>query len=128
MYFVGMLVNVVVGEVTENIIALEDISSDDARQLSLILSGMVEKLGPMFDTPDDKASNAEVELQRNVPKWRKFKELQIVLNGSLHEIQDRWAEKKGPLADVFSANELKQLIRALFQNTDRRAAVLAKIR
>ncbi|XP_041352899.1 centromere/kinetochore protein zw10 homolog [Gigantopelta aegis] len=125
---IGMLVNVFVEEITESIIALEDISSDDARQLSLILSGVVGKVGPMFDTTDEKASNADVELQRNVPNWRKFKELQLVINGSLHEIVDRWAEKKGPLADVFSANELKQLIRALFQNTDRRAAVLAKIR
>lgn len=35
---------------------------------------------------------------------------------------------QGPLAHEFSAQEVRGLIRALFQNTDRRAAVLAKIK
>lgn len=39
----------------------------------------------------------------------------------------RWAEGKGPLAVEFSCNEMKSLIRALFKNTERRAAALAKI-
>uniref|UniRef100_A0AAY5ERT1 Centromere/kinetochore protein zw10 homolog n=1 Tax=Electrophorus electricus TaxID=8005 RepID=A0AAY5ERT1_ELEEL len=40
----------------------------------------------------------------------------------------RWAEGKGPLAQEFSSNEMKSLIRALFQNTDRRALALNKIK
>lgn len=40
----------------------------------------------------------------------------------------RWADGKGPLAAEFSAAEVKSLIRALFQNTERRAAALAKIK
>ena len=52
----------------------------------------------------------------------------MMLNASLQEIADRWSEGKGPLAHELGENEVKQLIRALFQNTDRRAAVLAKIR
>ena len=40
----------------------------------------------------------------------------------------RWASGKGPLAVEFPVDEMKQLIRALFQNTDRRAAVLARIK
>ena len=35
---------------------------------------------------------------------------------------------QGPLAHEFTAQEVRGLIRALFQNTDRRAAVLAKIK
>ncbi|XP_038075243.1 centromere/kinetochore protein zw10 homolog isoform X2 [Patiria miniata] len=37
-------------------------------------------------------------------------------------------EDEGPLAMVFSASDVKSLIRAIFQNTDRRATALAKIR
>ncbi|XP_071080296.1 centromere/kinetochore protein zw10 homolog [Haliotis cracherodii] len=125
---IGMLVNTMVSELTDYICVLEDISSDDARHLHSLLSVVLEKAGPLFNTPTDKADNMDVELQRNVSKWRKFKELHLVLNASLQKISDRWAEKKGPLALDFSANEIKQLIRALFQNTDRRAAVLSKIR
>ena len=79
-------------------------------------------------TPNATSHNAPLELQRNVPKWLRFKELINVLNASLLEISDRWAEGKGPLAVEFSPNEMKQLIRALFQNTERRANILSKIK
>lgn len=55
-------------------------------------------------------------------------QVQFVLGASLHEIDDRWADGKGPLAVELSPTEVKQMIRALFQNTERRAVVLAKIR
>lgn len=40
----------------------------------------------------------------------------------------RWANAKGPLAVEFSSSEVKSLIRALFQNTERRAVALSKIK
>nr|XP_022912161.1 centromere/kinetochore protein zw10 homolog [Onthophagus taurus] len=46
---------------------------------------------------------------------------------NLLEISDRWADGKGPLALHFKGEELKNLIRALYQNSDIRAAVLSKI-
>ena len=58
----------------------------------------------------------------------KFEELEVLLSASLKDISDRWADGKGPLAQQFQAAEMKQLIRALFQNTDRRASVVAGIR
>ena len=61
-------------------------------------------------------------------KWSKFLELIVVLNSSLRIIEDRWGEGKGVLAAEFSPEEVKQLIRAIFQNTERRAAVLSKIK
>ena len=35
---------------------------------------------------------------------------------------------QGPLTQEFTAQEVRGLIRAIFQNTDRRAAILAKIK
>lgn len=61
-------------------------------------------------------------------KWNKLKELIIILGASLKEIEERWASGNGPLAQEFSAENVKQLIKALFQNTDRRSAVLSKIK
>lgn len=63
-----------------------------------------------------------------VKKWRQFEELITILNASLMDIEERWADGKGPLAYEFSVEQVKQLIRALFQNTSRRAEVLAKIK
>lgn len=68
------------------------------------------------------------DVLRHVRLWGKFCELIIILGASLRDILDRWAEGKGPLAYEFTPDEAKQLIRALFQNTDRRAQVLARIK
>jgi centromere/kinetochore protein ZW10 len=63
-----------------------------------------------------------------VKRWQKFKELVLILGANLRDIDDRWADGKGPLAHEFTPGEVKQLIRALFQNTDRRSAILARIK
>lgn len=68
------------------------------------------------------------EIHQYVKYWSKFQELVVVLGESMHVLVDRWSAGKGPLANDFTAEEVKQLIRALFQNTDRRAAILAQIK
>lgn len=128
LFFVGTLLKSVLTDIVSDIVALEDISSDDARKLASLLLILQNKAGLLLTTEADDEAIVTVELQKNVPKWLRFKELITVLNASLLEISDRWADGKGPLAMVFTANEVKQLIRALFQNTDRRSAILAKIR
>ena len=77
---------------------------------------------------DNKNGTTKMDLIRYVKKWNKFNELILILNASLREIEDRWARGKGPLAIDFSVEEVKKLIRALFQNTDRRAATLTRIK
>ena len=67
-------------------------------------------------------------IEQYVQKWTQLKELVIILGASLKEIEDRWAEGKGPLANEFSSQHVKQLIRALFQNTERRSNLLSKIK
>lgn len=129
---IGTLVNCVLVAIVNSITSLEDISAEGASHLHHLLCMLDEKAGPLFCTKftEDATNEAhmKVELQRNIPKWMKFKELIFILNANLQEITDRWADGKGVLAHEFSTAEVKQLIRALFQNTDRRAAVLAKIR
>lgn len=67
-------------------------------------------------------------INRSVTKWQRLLELIKILEASLRDIQDRWADGKGPLAHEFTAIQVKQLIRALFQNTERRAALLTTIK
>ncbi|XP_052800969.1 centromere/kinetochore protein zw10 homolog [Mya arenaria] len=125
---IGGLLNGVVMELVDSVVELEDISADDAVQLSRLINSIVERAPELFKVPSEESSNTTVELQRNVAKWQRFRELDMVLNASMIDISERWAEGKGPLAIAFTANEIKQLIRALFQNTDRRAAMLNKIK
>ncbi|EFA07500.2 centromere/kinetochore protein zw10 homolog [Tribolium castaneum] len=101
------------------VVKFEDISSDAAEQL-VELFKMVQTRGPKL------FSDAK-EVALFVTSWYKVSELAFVLNANLLDINDRWADGKGPLGLQFKAVELKQLVRALFQNTERRAALLERI-
>lgn len=64
----------------------------------------------------------------SVPKWVKLMQLKMILNASLVQIQEQWSEGKGPLTLNYKAEEIRSLIRALFQNTDRRSNALFSIK
>lgn len=68
------------------------------------------------------------EVHRHVKCWTKFNELVRLLGASLREVSDRWSDGKGPLAQEFTPEQVKQLVRALFQTSDRRATLLARIK
>ncbi|XP_059166629.1 centromere/kinetochore protein zw10 homolog [Physella acuta] len=121
----GKLIQTVVERVTDCVSALEDISQDAANKLISILSLLEDSCGKFMTSPGE-ATNAE--LVRHVSNWSRLTEMKLVLDSSLSEIGDRWSDGKGPLALAFTPIELKQLIRALFQNTERRANLLATIK
>ncbi|XP_075460164.1 centromere/kinetochore protein zw10 homolog isoform X2 [Ascaphus truei] len=126
----GNLLNLAVDEMISKIAALEDISTEDGERLYALCLAVIEE-GALLFTPlpeESKNKKYQEEVPLYVPKWMKFKELMMILQASLQDIVDRWADRKGPLAMEFSTNEVKSLIRALFQNTERRAAALARIK
>ncbi|NXA74573.1 ZW10 protein, partial [Thryothorus ludovicianus] len=126
----GTLLNTAMAEIVTRIAALEDISAEDADRLYSLCRIMVEE-GPQVFTPlleEDENKKYQEQVPVYVQKWMTFKELMIILQANLQEIVDQWADGKGPLAEAFSAAEVKSLIRALFKNTERRAAALAKIK
>ncbi|XP_072164025.1 centromere/kinetochore protein zw10 homolog [Diadema setosum] len=119
------LINTVLMHIVEQICVLEDISADDAFQLHLILVKLKDGT-PDLLTPTGSQEPVTVEVV--VKEWTAFTELLFILEASMQAIVDRWADGKGPLALVFPATTVKSLIRALFQNTDRRANALSKIK
>ncbi|XP_061658612.1 centromere/kinetochore protein zw10 homolog [Syngnathoides biaculeatus] len=126
----GSLLNTAVVEIIAKIVMLEDISSEDGEHLHTLCQMVIEE-GPLIFVPltdEQKNKTYQEEVHLHVKKWSTFKELVIVLRANLQEIVDRWADSKGPLALEFTSNEVKSLIRALFQNTDRRAMAMTKIK
>ncbi|KAH9519532.1 Centromere/kinetochore protein zw10 [Bulinus truncatus] len=121
----GQLIKSVVTRIIDSILSLEDIAQDAAQNILELLSTIEKVCGECLTSPGEVAS---VELVRNCPSWSRFTELKLVLDSSLSIIADRWAEGKGPLASAFTPLELKKLIRALFQNTERRGNLLAMIK
>lgn len=63
----------------------------------------------------------------HVRHWVKLQQTSTILNASMAQIAEQWADGKGPLTLNFRAEDIRHLIRALFQNTDRRASVLSTI-
>ncbi|RXN27042.1 centromere kinetochore zw10-like protein [Labeo rohita] len=126
---IGTLLNTAISELINKIMMLEDISNVDGERLRTLCQTIIEE-GPLVFNPlpdENKNKKYQEEVPVYVKKWMTLKEISMVLNANLQEIVDRWAEGKGPLAVEFSCNEMKSLIRALFKNTERRAAALAKI-
>ncbi|BFZ06795.1 hypothetical protein BsWGS_09834 [Bradybaena similaris] len=121
----GKLIGSVVERVSHDITSVEDIAQDAAHRLTNVLTPLEQECGEFMTWPGEVAS---AELLRHAPGWARLTELKFVLGASLAGISDRWAEGLGPLAVSFSPGEVKQMIRALFQNTERRANVLASIR
>ncbi|XP_068232903.1 centromere/kinetochore protein zw10 homolog [Palaemon carinicauda] len=123
----GVLISSVIEEVITRVVSLEDISADGALALINLLNLLKDNVPALFLSEGESGTMSD-DIICYVKLWRKFSELIIVLGASLREILDRWAEGKGPLAHEFTPDESKQLIRSLFQNTDKRAHVLAKIK
>ncbi|KAL1489978.1 hypothetical protein ABEB36_013900 [Hypothenemus hampei] len=117
--YIGLIVNTLCKNLITRILSVEDIKAQVAEELADIIKLILTRAPKLFLESRDIAFH--------VPLWHKLNELVFVLNASLAEINDRWADHKGPLALHFEGAELKKLIKALFQNTDRRAKVLARI-
>ena len=120
---VGNLLNVLVSFVVKGIIALEDIVSADAAELNRILDIILEKGPSVMHFSEEQMKDMLV----HCASWMQLKELAFVLDARLYEIVDRWGQGKGSLAQYFKPIEVRTLIKALFTNTDHRAAALSKI-
>ncbi|XP_045482990.1 centromere/kinetochore protein zw10 homolog [Harmonia axyridis] len=116
---IGDILNTMCNFLINSLVVLEDIGAVVAENLIELFKIVLNRGVKLFTDPN--------EVFLYVPQWHKFNELIFVLGASLLDISDRWADGKGPLALQFTPYELKQLIRALFQNSDRRDAVLSRI-
>ncbi|XP_035224174.1 centromere/kinetochore protein zw10 homolog isoform X1 [Stegodyphus dumicola] len=122
---IGTLLNTCLEEIIANILLIEDIAAEAAAKLDSIFDILLKEGPDLFKVSSIDKSNL---IHLYVRSLFKFQELQLIFSASMKEIVDRWASGKGPLATHFKSEEVKHLIRSLFQNTERRAAALAKIK
>ncbi|CAG4977003.1 unnamed protein product [Parnassius apollo] len=114
------LVNMFIEELIHRVCTVEDISMEMATQLTEMYTLVVQKTPQFFQNPTD--------VNTHVKSWLKLQELIFVLGGSLKDIENHWNDGNGPLATHFTTEELRSLIKALFQNTQFRANLLSKIK
>ncbi|XP_075147332.1 centromere/kinetochore protein zw10-like [Haematobia irritans] len=112
------LLNVLCEDIIKRILSLEDITTTVANELCELITTILEK-GPQFFT--------EKHTVVQITSWIKLQQLQMILRASLQEITEQWCDGAGILTLNYKAEEIRHLIRALFQNTDLRAKALSMI-
>lgn len=125
--FTGSLLHSAVTDIIKCVLAIEEFSVEDCEYLQEVLSTVVESAIDLFKL-DDPQQNPQVTIHEFVPSWMRFKELGRLLGCSLQDMADRWADGKGPLAVHFTAQEVSQLVIAIFENTSKRDAFLHQLR
>ncbi|KAH8305332.1 hypothetical protein KR044_005071 [Drosophila immigrans] len=105
-------------ELVQRVFKLRDISATMASELSDLIDVVLEKAPLLFHNPNEVVQ---------VRAWQKLQQLKVMMNASLKEFTELWCDGAGPLTANYQANEIKHLIRALFQDTDRRAKAITQI-
>jgi protein transport protein DSL1/ZW10 len=111
------LLDTISADLIRKVTMMEDIST-------VLGTGLVE----LIKTVDEKGQSlfeSDTSAITIVPTWQKMLHLQFILDASLVDITNSW--KAGQVSQSFKVDEVKRLIRALFQNTDRRANALSSI-
>jgi protein transport protein DSL1/ZW10 len=111
------LLDVMASDLIKKVTVMEDISTTLANGLVELIKVIDEKGQSLFE--------ADTSVFNIVISWQKMLHLQFVLDASLVDITSSW--KAGQISQSFKVEEVKRLIRALFQNTDRRANALSAI-
>ncbi|KAF5286692.1 hypothetical protein FQA39_LY16175 [Lamprigera yunnana] len=114
---IGYMLNFFCKRLIATVVAAPDISIYNSKLIVDMYKVIINR-GPKLFT-DSEEVNLYVEC------WQRFHELVFVLGATMAEITNKWQTET--LSAHFTIDEVKHLIKALFQNTDRRAHALSLI-
>lgn len=122
----GSLVQFVVLHISSCLLTITEYSLQDCSTLTIKLSSFLQICPQLFFI--EEASNAvEVVCHDHVASWLRLNEIVRLLDAKLSDIEDRWASGKGPLALHLNANEVRQLVVAMFEESPRRRTLLSSL-
>ena len=115
------LMTVLLNEIIRLVLLMQDIASTTAEKMVQLMSNLKKDLPDFLCEPHE-------GITALLPNSFQFMELERVLKSGLAETVSRWGSGFGPLSVAFRADQVRKLIRALFQNNDLRTTALNKIR
>jgi centromere/kinetochore protein ZW10 len=121
----GSLLSTTTAKIITDIEDLSDIGDADSRQLKALLDRITE-LKSLFAQEDPNTGETSDMTFIYCPNWLKFQYLAEILESSLADIKYLW--KEGELSLEFDAEEVVDLIEALFADSDLRRKAVADIR
>ena len=126
----GSLLSTVVNKIIVDVCDMSDISEPESQRLTAFCN-RIATLEDLF-TPET-SQNGPSDMEPAVPltavytrNWLKFQYLSQILDSTLVDIKYLWTE--GELRLEFSADELADLIQALFADSEHRRRAIAEIR
>jgi protein transport protein DSL1/ZW10 len=124
---VGSLLSKVIDKMIRDVEDMEDITEPESRRLASFCS-QISDLGDLFVPADRPPSGAEVVpvTAVYVSNWLRFQYMANILESSLVDIKYLWTE--GELSLEFSAEEVIEMIKALFAESPNRRSAIADIR
>lgn len=124
---VGSLLSKVIDKMIRDVEDMEAITEPASRRLASFCT-QISDLGDLFVPAERPPSGAEVVpvTAVYVPNWLRFQYMANILESSLVDIKYLWTE--GELSLEFSAEEVIDMIRALFADSPNRRSAIADIR
>ena len=124
---VGSLLSRVIEKMVQDVEDMEDITEPESQRLASFCN-QISDLGDLFVPAEQPPSEGEaVPLTAvYVANWLRFQYLANILDSSLVDIKYLWTE--GELSLEFSADEVADMIRALFAESPNRRNAIADIR
>ncbi|KAM0721843.1 hypothetical protein Q7P37_002768 [Cladosporium fusiforme] len=121
----GSLLSTTTAKLTTDIQDLSDISAADSKQLKTLLDRVTE-LKSLFTQQNPSTGDVSDMTFIYCPNWLKFQYLAEILESSLADIKFLW--KEGELSLEFGADEVRDLVEALFAEGELRRRALAEIK
>jgi len=131
MLLTGSLLNASLSDIVDMVLTVTEFSVDDCDCLHTALHHLSTGVLDVFHVSSSSATmttSAEVTLHEVAPDWLRLRELSLLFSASLQDVDDRWADGKGPLALYFAGDEVAKLVTAVFERTRRRDALIAQLR
>lgn len=119
----GSLLSMVIAKVIADIEDLGDISEPESKQLSRYCDD-ISSLRDLFAAPTEQGRGDVCGVY--TPLWFKFQYLNELLAASLADIRYLWSE--GELKLEYEADELADLVQALFADSEHRRKTISEIR
>ena len=118
----------VLSDIIEAVLAIEEFSVDDCQCLQQVLDYVSASSVDLFrSVAESSTSSPEVTVHEVAPSWMRIRELSLLLGATLRDIDDRWSEGKGPLALYFGGGDVAKFVAAAFEKTSRRDALVARL-
>lgn len=120
----GSLLSTATGKIISEIQDLSDISEPESKQLHSLLS-QVSSIKDLFTQVKEDGEEQDLTFIYS-PTWLKFQYLAEILESSLADI--KWMWREGKLRLEFGAEEVVELVRALFAESELRRRAVGEIR